>query len=995
MARWSPPSLAVALTALVGASALAADADRRLVSVEHGTLTHHADASGNRCPDYSAAGYDNGLSLPAVPVRVTVTPEKGDSTARIQAALDHVSSLPAEPSGFRGAVLLLAGRHEVAGQLKIRTGGVVLRGQGTGDKGTVLVATGTDRRTLIQIRGKNDVTAAAPTTIADEYVPVGSNSVRVKSADGLKAGDTVFVDHPSTKEWIAALGMNQFPTDDKGSWQDWKPGTLDVRFDRTVTKVDGTTVTLDAPLTQAFDAKLAVGTVRKYTWAGRVERVGVENLRCESAFDKSNAKDEQHAWDAVGIENARNCWVRNVSFRHFAGSAVHVSDTASQVTVTDCDSADPVSELGGMRRHTFFTSGQRVLFHKCKADHGRHDFSVGYLAAGPTAFVRCEAKNAHQFSGPIQSWATGVLFDNVKIDGGGLSLTNREADGHGVGWAAANCVLWQCVAPVVTCRTPPTARNHAVACWGQFVGNGTWAMMNEFAKPDSLYEQQLAERHGKVEQPAIPDTIPSDAIPADTLPPPKSAAVSTKSITLRNGVLSHEGSQAVGSRVGCAWWRGVTLPARATEVGYGITRFVPGKVGPGFTDDLTELTDAMIVKNQLVLEHHWGLWYDRRRDDHQMVRRADAEVWAPFYEQPWARTGTGIAWDGLSKYDLTKFNPWYFARLKEFADSADRTGRALVQHMYFQHNVLEAGAHWADFPWRPANCVNDTGFAEPPKYVGDKRVFVADTFYDVSHAGRRELHRAYIRKCLETLGKNANVVFSLGEEFTGPTAFVEFWLDTVAEWRKETGRTVTVSLGATKDVQDAILADAKRAAVVSVIDLKYWWYTADGKVYDPKGGENLAPRQQLREWKGSKTRSAESVAKAVREYRTKFPDKAVTVSLDGDLGWAVLAAGGSLPNLPATTDAKLLSPKLAPFESKALTAHQFAAADPGNSYLVYSADGGAIALDLPAGEFALAWVDTRTGRPAADASPVRGGRTQSLSPPGSGPAVAWVARTTR
>jgi hypothetical protein len=57
-------------------------------------------------------------------------------------------------------------------------------------------------------------------------------------------------------------------------------------------------------------------------------------------------------------------------------------------------------------------------------------------------------------------------------------------------------------------------------------------------------------------------------------------------------------------------------------------------------------------------------------------------------------------------------------------------------------------------------------------------------------------------------------------------------------------------------------------------------------VYDPKGGEDLSPRQQLREWKGSKSRTDASVARAVREYRTKFPDKAVTVSFDGANGWA-------------------------------------------------------------------------------------------------------------
>jgi hypothetical protein len=363
------------------------------------------------------------------------------------------------------------------------------------------------------------------------------------------------------------------------------------------------------------------------------------------------------------------------------------------------------------------------------------------------------------------------------------------------------------------------------------------------------------------------------------------------------------------------------LPPRAGEFGAGLTRFVPGRVGAGFTDDLDVLTDSMRANNQALLSHHWGLWYDRRRDDHQMVRRPGGAVWPPFYEQPWARSGRGKAWDGLSKYDLERFNPWYFARLKEFADLCDKKGLVLVQQMYFQHNLLEAGAHWADFPWRPANCLQATEFPEPPPYVNGKRVFMAEAFYDVRHPLRRRLHRAYIRHCLDVLGGNSNVVFLTGEEFTGPLSFVQFWLDTVTEWEKEKGRNVLVGLSCTKDVQDAVLADPARGPRVSVIDLKYWWYTAKGGVYDPKGGESLAPRQQLRAWKGGKSRSDAALARQVREYRARFPDKAVLCSLRPANGWAVLAAGGSVPALPALTDARLLAalPDMKPLVCRSLT----------------------------------------------------------------------------
>jgi hypothetical protein len=982
-----------------------ADPSKRFVYPDKsGRLIYDTDARGDRVPDFSHCGYKGGgAAIPDVPVRAVVSPGKGDDGPRIQAAIDFVSKLAADRDGVRGAVLLPSGRYEVAGQLRIAAGGVVLRGAGPG---TVLVATGTDRRTLIPVAGAADRKVRESRAVADAYVPVGADRLRLKTAAGLRVGDAVLVEHPSTREWVAAVGMDRFPSRDKGSYLDWRPGTIDVRWDRTITRIDGDTVTLDAPITTALDAAHGGGTVAAYTWPGRVARVGVENLRCESAFDPANPFDEAHAWVAISFENALDCWVRQVKAAQFAGSAVAVGESCKRVTVADCESVRPVSEVGGYRRHTFTTSGQQTLFLRCKAEHGRHDFAVGALAAGPNAFVHCEAADAHGFSGPIESWASGVLYDNVTIDGGGLALTNHETDGQGAGWAAANCVLWQCTAPVVTCRAPPTAQNWAIGVWGQFIGDGHWRSLNEFVKPDSLYLAQLADRLGEV---ALTNThrraIPIDAGGAkriDDLAPElirkhlEPALRPTKALTLKEGWLVCDGKLLSGGRLGTVWWRGSVLPARAGELGVGVTRFVPGRVGRGYTDDLDELADDMRASGKAVLDHHWGLWYDRRRDDHQMVRRIDGDVWPPFYEQPWARSGRGKAWDGLSKYDLTKFNPWYFARLKEFADLCGQKGLLLVQQMYFQHNVLEAGAHWADFPWRPANCLQDTGFPEPPEYVGGKRVFMADAFYDVSHPVRRDLHRRYIRHCLDVLGDCPNVLFQTGEEFTGPLHFARFWLDTIAEWQKDTGKTVLVGLSCTRDVQDAVLADPARAALVSVIDLKYWWYTSDGGVYDPKGGESLAPRQQLRAWKGSKSRSGASVARQVREYRVRHPDKAVVCSLNGADGWAVLAAGGSVPDLPATTDSALAAalPRMRPFESKLLTAGQWAVAEPGRNYLVYSASGGAIRLNLgeAPGSFVGYWIDRKTGGTRLAEGDVGGGGVAEFHSPGPGMSVLWVTR---
>jgi hypothetical protein len=992
-------------------SLLAADEPRRFVSLgPNEKLVYATDERGNRVPDFSHCGYQGGgAAIPDVPVRVVVAPVKGDNGARIQAAIDYVSRLPADGQGLRGAVLLKAGRYEVAGGLRIAAGGVVLRGQGQGPNGTVLVAAGNDRRALIRVAGKADqFVSDEARPVAEPYVPVGARRLALKTTRGLRVGDRVVVEHPGTAAWVSALGMDRFPPGPGGSWLNWPAGKMGVRWERVVSGIDGDALLLDAPLTAALDASLSSAAVRASSWPGRISQVGVENLRCESAYDRDNPRDEEHAWMAVTLEAAENAWARQVSTAHFAGSAVAVWEGCRCVTVEDCDSLRPVSEVGGHRRRAFYTSGQQTLFRRCRSEHGLHDFAVGHLAPGPNAFVGCEASAALGFSGPIESWATGVLYDNVTIDGAGLELTNRETDGHGAGWAAANSVLWQCSASVIVCRRPPTAQNWAAGCWGQFKGDGLWQSLNQAVRPASLYEGQLLERLGPAasslkrrEIPALAgDARSIEELAPELLRPPHKDAGPARPLSVRNGWLVCDGQLLVGGGVGTAWWRGHVLPSRAGEMGPGVTRFVPGRDGPGWTDDLDRLTDALRADGKAFLNHHYGLWYDRRRDDHEMIRRMDGDVWAPFYEQPWARSGKGAAWDGLSKYDLTRFNPWYFGRLKEFAGHCDRKGLVLLHQAYFQHNLLEAGAHWADFPWRPANCLQDTGFPEPPPYRNQKRVFMAEAFYDVTHPERRALHRAYIRHCLDVLGEHSNVIFFTGEEYTGPLPFVQFWIDVIAEWEKDTGKRVLIGLSCTKDVQDAILADPRRGPRVAVIDLKYWWYGSDGSLYAPRGGQDLSPRQHEREWVGNKKRSDAQVARQVREYRDRYPDKAVLCSLDRANGWSVLAAGGSIPDLPGLKDRGLLEalPRMRPFEpGSGLAEGQWALAEPGRRYLVYAASGGKVRLDLAAeqGAFEARRLDPRTNRFAEAAEEVRGGGMAEIAAPGPGPWVLWLSRKER
>lgn len=934
------------------------------VSARNGQLNYVPDARGNRVPDFSVAGYAGGdKPIPTVPAKLRIEANTEDNTAAIQAAIDQVSKLPLDENGFRGAVLLPPGEIKVGGPIVIRASGVVLRGSGMNDGGTTLVATGHDRRTVIRIDGPARPQPADGHTIFDAYVPVGSKQITIANARDFKAGDTVLVRRPSTPDWIISLGMDDLGGDRHGP--NWNPGSRDVIFERTVSKIDGNTLTLDAPLTIALDQDFGGGTVATADWADRVRNCGVENLRIVADIDSTKPKDENHAWFGVGIDNAADCWVRQVTFKHLAGSAVAVWDNARRVTVEDCKSLEPVGEIGGWRRYSFFTVGQQVLMQRLYSENGCHDFAVGFLAAGPNAFVQCESKNSLGESGPIDSAACGTLFDRVRIDGQPLSLRNRTYRGQGSGWASFNGVIWNSSAPLIDVQAPPGAQNWSFGATGEFSGDGAYSGSNDDVNPDSLFYAQLAERIGKNEaeqraqlvlppvqgsrsakiedtaeiievsnkprvdmaawadQAAKRNPIPAknDGVPRAKNPAAGPDELAAPNFTIRNGWLTLDSRVLTGDLMGVPWWSGSVRGDDYKKAGPALTRFVPGRIGTGLTDDIPTVVQQMKAKGQVGIVQHPPLWYERRRDDHTRVQRIDGDVVAPFYDVPWARTGEGRAYDGLSKWDVTKTNRWYFDRLRQFADLGARDGLVLFNGLYQQHNVLEAGAHYADAPWRPANNVNKINIPEPVFYAGDKLIYVAEQFYDVTDPGRAAAHRAYMRNVLNEFAEQPNVIHFLSAEYTGPLAFTQFWLDTVAEWSRETGKKPLIALNAPKDVTDAILQDPKRSAVVSMIYSGYdqgdagFWYQSDGKLYAPEGGKNLSPRQWIRLLR-PKGATFDGVYKMVSEYRTKYPDKAFVYTGDSKLAWAVLLGGGSLAPLPATTDAELLKalPSMRPID---------------------------------------------------------------------------------
>lgn len=455
----------------------------------------------NKVPDFSNVGYQGGgVPIPFVPAAIVVNDDgPADDTARIQRAINAVSSLPLDSeSGFRGAVLLTAGNYTVSRRLIIQRNGVVIRGQGSQRVGgTRITYTASNQSNLFEVdHGEGDPEEVAGTRqeIVDEFVPVGAKSFQVAHALGFSSGDRVILRYKMNQKWLDNMS-------NMSRWG-WNTSDYQLQYRRVIVAVHGRTVTIDAPVVQAIRRRFGGGELFKYTFESELENIGFEGMRLESTY--RGETDEKHGWNAINMLRTKNGWVRQVTGLYFGNGLVQLDHWCHQITVEDCAMLEHKSRIKGGRRYSFhIENAEFILVQRCFTREGRHDFVSGARASGPNVFVDCRADSTHSDIGPHHRYSTGQLYDNIM--GGEINVQNRRHLGTGHGWSGAQVMIWNCRANVIICDAPHGAMNWAVGNVGtkhkgKWVRKreplGTWDSHNEPVCPRSLYYTQLSERMG-------------------------------------------------------------------------------------------------------------------------------------------------------------------------------------------------------------------------------------------------------------------------------------------------------------------------------------------------------------------------------------------------------------------------------------------------------------------------------------------------------------------
>jgi hypothetical protein len=126
--------------------------------------------------------------------------------------------------------------------------------------------------------------------------------------------------------------------------------------------------------------------------------------------------------------------------------------------------------------------------------------------------------------------------------------------------------------------------------------------------------------------------------------------------------------------------------------------------------------------------------------------------------QPWPRTGPGAASDGAPKFDLSRFDPDYFSRLRADVVAARDHG-IYVSVMLFEGFALHLSAppyNVLGHPFHAQNNINHIGI----RSITDYQVLPLDPRVQA-------LQEAYVREVIDTIHDQPNVLYEVANESSG------------------------------------------------------------------------------------------------------------------------------------------------------------------------------------------------------------------------------------
>jgi hypothetical protein len=360
-----------------------------------------------------------------------------------------------------------------------------------------------------------------------------------------------------------------------------------------------------------------------------------------------------------------------------------------------------------------------------------------------------------------------------------------------------------------------------------------------------------------------------------------------------------------------------------------------------------------------------------------------------YVPMPYERTGPGTALDGKPKFDLTRVNQAYLARMRDRVIAARDEGM-YVSIMLWNGFSIEGkgnvgGGPWQGHPYNPKNNVNglDGGSGT-----------ALHTLASTAVTARQE---AYVRKVVDTVNDLDNVLYEITNEDTANPAN-DAWQSHMIRFIKsyEGGKAKQHPVGMTCQYPGG----SDMTLLASSAD----WISPLAKVFNADGRKvALNDTDHSYFWIGLRkdglaAQRAWAWENFTRGSQCLFMDPYLDPSHDP--GRNDPAGGKPDPYWDTIRDAMGRTRAYATRMDLAaavphgeLATSGYCLANPGQEYLVYLPKSGEVTVDLSAaaGELAVEWMDAEKGA-TTSGTPVNGGAKRTLVAPFRGDAVLYLRK---
>lgn len=378
------------------------------------------------------------------------------------------------------------------------------------------------------------------------------------------------------------------------------------------------------------------------------------------------------------------------------------------------------------------------------------------------------------------------------------------------------------------------------------------------------------------------------------------------------------------------------------------------------------------------------------RHHHNFIRlwRWEPTKWTDKFHQPevkycrphpWLRAGPALATDGEPKFDLERFNPDYFERLRARVAAAGARG-IYVSVMLFEGWSLQFTDGWSNHPFHDANNINHVEADLNADGQGLEFNLLGDT-----PAAQRvlALQERYVRQVIDTVNDLDNVLYEICNESFGAST----------PWQHHLIRYIK-TYQATKPKQHPV-----------------------GMTYQPKGGGHHFLAKSGADWISpgptvGGQRHFDDAGKDLVNQVVLLDTDHLWGHTGGDNVWVwrtftrglnPLLMEELLPS-PTWQDsarramgqvvryaARMNLAAMKPDRKRAATA--YCLSDGASEFLVFQSDKGEFTVELhdAPGRFAVEWLDVNAERTIA-APAVFGGAQRTFTTPFPGPAALYLKR---